>query len=93
MRARRETRSPRTFAILYFVALTHPHPHLAMFHFVRILALHRLLDPAMIHHRLITFNSRHEKAFFGDEYSGPREEHFCDSDCESDCGIVVEACL
>jgi len=85
-------RGPCTFTVLYLVTLTHLHPHPIMFHFVKILALHHPPDPAMIHHRLITFDSHH-KVFFGDEYSGPGEEHFCDSDCESDCGIVFEACL
>jgi hypothetical protein len=69
-------RGPCTFTILYLVALTHLQPHPIIFHFMQILALHHPLDPAMTHHRLITFDSYHKKAYFGDEYSGPREELF-----------------
>jgi len=75
------------FAILYFVALTHPHPPSRHVLLRAILALHHLLDHAMIHHRLITFNSRHEAAFLVMNIVAPGKKLFCDSDCESDCGI------
>ena len=64
-----------------------------MFRFVHIHIDRHLLNPTMIPHRFITFNSDNAAAFYGKEYNGPTENHNCDLDCDSDCGIDFEACL